>query len=290
MILVGTAGWADRDLIASGWYPRYVASPAARLAYYAERFPLVEADSSYYAIPAVSTVEQWAQASAASGLVFDVKAYSLLTGHRTRTASLPPSLRASGAGERPGSWITPARVPAELIDAAWECFHSSFEPLRRTGRLGRVLLQFPPTCEFGARGLRRVAAALERCRPLPAAVEWRHPSWLTPEHRADSLGLLRSFGAAFVCVDMPQSHPDAVPPLLAVTAEAAVIRLHGHSARWIDGNKQERYQYEYTPEELAEWARRARRLAKDADDVQVVVNTCCAGAAQRAAARLLDAL
>ena len=46
MILVGTAGWADRDLIASGWYPPSANSPSGRLAYYAGRFPLVEIDSS----------------------------------------------------------------------------------------------------------------------------------------------------------------------------------------------------------------------------------------------------
>ena len=286
MILVGTAGWADRDLIASGWYPRSVNTPAGRLAYYAERFPLVEVDSSYYAIPAERTVRGWAQASAASGLVLDVKAYSLLTGHRTRATSLPPQLRTLTVDD----WISPDRVPPQLLDAAWECFHDSFEPLRETGRLDRVLLQFPRSCAFGARGVEQVAAALEHCRPLKAAVEWRHPSWFAPEHCEDSLSLLRSYGAAFVCVDMPQSHPDAVPPLLAVTAETAVVRLHGHSPDWRNGNKEERYRYDYSADELADWAAKARLLAQQADDVHVVLNTCCSGAAQRAAAELLGLL
>jgi uncharacterized protein YecE (DUF72 family) len=60
VILVGTAEWADRDLIKSGWYPTSANSPAARLAYYAERFPLVEVDSTYYAIPPERTVRGWA--------------------------------------------------------------------------------------------------------------------------------------------------------------------------------------------------------------------------------------
>lgn len=286
MILVGTAGWADRDLIASGWYPRSVNSPAGRLAYYAERFPLVEVDSSYYAIPAESTVRGWAQASSESALVLDVKAYSLLTGHRTRAASLPPQLRALTTGD----WIAPNRVSPALLEAAWDCFHDGLEPLRATGRLARVLLQFPRTCVFGADGLRQVAAALERCGPLSAAVEWRHPSWFTPEHREEGLNLLRAYGAAFVCVDMPQSHKDAVPPLLAVTADTAVIRLHGRSSHWVGGNKEERYRYEYSTDELADWVAKARLLAQQADDVHVVVNTCCAGAAQQSAAQLLDLL
>ncbi len=33
------------------WYPREIATPAARLRYYAERFDTVEADAPFYAIP-----------------------------------------------------------------------------------------------------------------------------------------------------------------------------------------------------------------------------------------------
>jgi len=284
MILVGTAGWADRDLIASGWYPAAANSPSGRLAYYAGRFPLVEIDSSYYAIPAERTVRSWAENS--SDLVLDAKAYSLLTGQRTRLASLPAHLRPLARDD----WITAERASPALLDATWEYFHGCFEPLRQTGRLGRILLQFPRTYVFGTRGLRLVSEALDRCRPLKAAVEWRHPSWFEPAHRERSLSLLREFGSAFVCVDMPQAHPDSVPPLLEVTSDTAVIRLHGHSPAWTGGSKEDRYRYEYTQSELAEWASRARLLAKQTDDVHVVVNTCCAGAAQRSASRLLDLL
>ena len=284
MILVGTAGWADRDLIASGWYPPTANSPSGRLAYYAERFPLVEIDSSYYAIPTERTVQTWADNS--RGLVLDAKAYSLFTGQRTRLTSLPAQLRPLAGGD----WITADNAPPALLDAVWEYFHASFEPLRETGRLGRVLLQFPRSYAFGTRAVRLVADALERCHPLRAAVEWRHPSWFAPENRERSLDLLREHAAAFVCVDMPHSLPDSVPALLEVTAATAVIRLHGHSSAWIGGSKEDRYRYEYTPEELTEWASRARLLAKQADDVHVVVNTCCAGAAQRAASQLRDLL
>src|SRR5690348_6403123 len=126
MILVGTAGWADRDLIASGWYPASVNSPAGRLAYYAGRFPLVEIDSSYYAIPADRTVQGWAENS--SGLVLDAKAYSLLTGQRTRLTSLPAQLRPLAHTD----WITAESASPALLDATWEYFHACFEPLRQT--------------------------------------------------------------------------------------------------------------------------------------------------------------
>src|SRR3981081_4366731 len=51
-ILVGTASWTDKTLIASGrFYPAKDNTPEGRLRYYASQFPLVEVDSSYYAIP-----------------------------------------------------------------------------------------------------------------------------------------------------------------------------------------------------------------------------------------------
>lgn len=40
--------WADRTLIGSGWYPPEVKSPEDRLRYYSERFPIAQADSTYY--------------------------------------------------------------------------------------------------------------------------------------------------------------------------------------------------------------------------------------------------
>jgi uncharacterized protein YecE (DUF72 family) len=284
-VLVGTAGWADKDLLAAGWYPGHVRTPAARLAYYAERFPLAEANTSYYAIPTAATVRGWADA--APELVMDVKAFRLLTGQPTPVASLPPQLRA----EATGSWLSTARnVPEALLRSAWRLFHQGLEPLRLEGGLGLVLLQFPASVTADARGRELVEQALELCRPLRAAVEWRHASWLAPPHRAASLTLLTEYGAPYVCVDMPQYSDAAMPPDLEVTASTAVIRLHGRSERWIDGDKRERYQYEYSPPELRRWAANARHLAREAEHVHLIVNTCCAGAAQRAATDLRTAL
>ena len=55
-ILVGTASWADKSLVDSGkFYPPDVTSPEERLRYYASQFPMVEVDSSYYAMPLPAT-------------------------------------------------------------------------------------------------------------------------------------------------------------------------------------------------------------------------------------------
>jgi len=54
-ILVGTASWTDKTLIECGaFYPPGCSSAEARLRHYASVFPLVEVDSSYYAMPSAT--------------------------------------------------------------------------------------------------------------------------------------------------------------------------------------------------------------------------------------------
>src|SRR5580658_505203 len=91
-IRVGTAGWTDKSLIDSGWYPPDASNPEKRLKYYASQFPLGEVDSTYYALPAERTAEAWASRTP-DGFTFNVKAFSLFTRHPTRVAALPADLR-----------------------------------------------------------------------------------------------------------------------------------------------------------------------------------------------------
>ncbi|WP_215456757.1 DUF72 domain-containing protein [Streptomyces sp. ATCC 21386] len=136
-VLVGTCSWTDRALLASGWYPRGHRDPEPRLRYYAEQFPVVEVDSGYYALPSRRNSLLWSERTP-PGFRFDVRAFSLLTGHPTRPAALPADLRESlGAELRRGA-------PAAVLDRVWERFAHAIEPLRAAGRLGTVLFQFPP--------------------------------------------------------------------------------------------------------------------------------------------------
>ena len=58
-IVVGTSSWSDPGFV-EHWYPQGLAAKE-RLGFYAERFDAVELNSSFYAIPATSTVEGWAK-------------------------------------------------------------------------------------------------------------------------------------------------------------------------------------------------------------------------------------
>src|SRR5215216_2586076 len=94
-IRVGTAGWTDKTLLATGvFYPSRADSPEERLRYYATRFPFVEIDSSYYGLPVKRNSELWAERTP-DGFTFDIKAYALMTGHPSEVARLPKALRAA---------------------------------------------------------------------------------------------------------------------------------------------------------------------------------------------------
>jgi uncharacterized protein YecE (DUF72 family) len=96
-------------------------------------------------------------------------------------------------------------------------------------------------------------------------------------------------GLPYVCVDMPQGHRDAIPPVLAATADLAVVRMRGHSQKWESKDTHERFGYRYTEAEPQEWAQEVRTLARDAETTHVLFNNCYRDYAQ-ANARQLAAL
>jgi uncharacterized protein YecE (DUF72 family) len=280
-ILVGTCSWTDRALVASGWYPRGRRDAERRLRFYSERFPVVEADSSYYALPGERTSRLWAERTP-DGFVFDVKAFSLLTGHPTRPEALPADLRPALARRR-----APGPGDAGLLDELWARFAGALEPLRRAGRLGTVLFQFPPSLAPGPRSEAFVRACRERARDWPFAVEFRHPGWWRGEREQATAALLADLDATAVAVDTAQGLPTSVPPVTPVTARhLAVVRFHGRSPHWGTGSKEDAYRHTYADRELAEWAPRVRDLAERTEQVHVLFNNCCADAAVRAAERM----
>jgi len=285
VIRVGTSSWADQSLLRSGWYPRSANTPARRLGFYAGRFPLVEVDTSYYAIPVPEVTQGWVDATP-DDFTFDVKAFSLFTGHPTPVATLPRDLRPDAGPSR----IRWRDLPESTYDELWARFRAALDPIAGAGKLGAVLLQFPPWLARGAAAERRIVELAQRCRPWRVGVELRHGSWFDGPAAADTLDLLRSHDLSLVCVDMPQGHPSSVPPILTRTAEPAIVRFHGHSDAWRDGDKQEKFRYAYAEEELQRWADRLAELADPADELHVLFNNCCAGQAQRDATRMAQLL
>jgi uncharacterized protein YecE (DUF72 family) len=286
-ILVGTASWTDKSLLASGWYPPSASTPAGRLAYYASRFPLVEVDATYYHPPSARTVEAWRDRTP-PGFTFNVKAFSLLTQHPTRVRALYKDLRERLGTSRETVYLRD--VGPEVAGEVWDRFVRTLLPLHEAGKLGAVLLQFPPWFPPGEGGRQYILECVQRCRPMRACVEVRNRAWMDERHQAETLGFLASHGIPYVCVDMPQGHVSSIPPVLAATAPLAVVRFHGHSGKWTSRKIEERFAYLYSEGELREWAGRIIELAAHTETTHVLMNNCCADNSQRNAARLTTIL
>ncbi len=293
-VLTGSCSWTDRTLVEQAdWYPRRTMSPEERLRYYASQFPLTEIDSTYYAPPAEQQTRLWAQRTPA-GFRFDVKAYSLLTGHPTRPRSLWKDLRESLSADAAGKRnIYPKHLDPESLDEAWRRFESALRPLHDAGKLGSVLFQYPPW--FGPRRDNRaeIEALRERLPDYRISVEFRSPRWVAVERdRERTLGLLESNGLVFVCVDAPEV--SGLPRLLAITnPELLVVRFHGRSDSTWSGpspSAAERFRYLYSDEELQALAEPLAEVAREARETHLLMNNCYRDYAVRNAADLRELL
>jgi uncharacterized protein YecE (DUF72 family) len=284
-IAVGTASWTDKTLLASGWYPASADTPEKRLAYYARQFPVVEVDSTYYGPPAEQTTRLWAQRTP-DGFTFNIKAFSLLTGHPTKVSAIYKDLRP----ETDKKNVYPGDVPPAAYEEIWSRFLSALDPLAEAGKLGAVLFQFPPW--FGIRRSNKdfMLEVAARCKPHRPVFELRNATWFDGDNRDETLEFLAKHKLPFVCVDMPQGHKSSVPPIVTATAGLAVVRFHGHSDKWTSKDIHEKFGYEYSRKELESWAPKLRALADEAEQTQIFMNNCYSDYAQRNASTLIDLL
>jgi uncharacterized protein YecE (DUF72 family) len=269
-IRVGVCSWADETLT-KVWYPKGIKSGEERLRYYAERFDVVEANSTYYRLPDPHLVENWA-ARTPEGFTMHVKAFGVMTRHPVKIDQLPTDLRdvptdARGRVDRP---------PREYRAEVFKRFHDALEPLRSTGKLGGILMQFPPYVVPKPASLEYLEWSQEQLGGDEMMVEFRHASWLDEEHRADTLRFLEEHGMTHVVVDAPQTGGKNVSPtVVAATSGTGYIRFHGRNAEtWNKrtGSAAERFDYLYSEDELHEWVPPLRELAGETKAVYAMFN------------------
>ena len=278
-ILVGTASWTERTLLASrSFYPPTANTPERRLRYYAHHFPLVEVDASYYALPSVAHAAAWAERTP-TDFRFGLKAHAAMTQHPLQPLRLDKDLQqALSADVRKKRQIYPRDLPDDVVVEIWRRFRRALAPLVEAGKLGYVLLQMPKWFTPTRGNARYLEEAPARLPDVPLAVEFRQAGWLADERRDRTLDLLRRTGLAYVAVDEPQGTAASVPPVAAVTAESfAVVRFHGRRQEtWARAgvSTTERFRYLYHEPELREWVGRLRDLAGKTRQVHVLMNNC----------------
>ena len=146
-LLVGTSGWQYREWKGS-FYPEDLPTDGM-LAYYAERFPAVEVNNTFYRMPKESVLQSWS-AQVPAGFRFVLKASQRITHYQRLKEEATESL----------AYLL--RTAAALGD-----------------RLGPILFQLPPNLKKDAPRLDAFLAHLPE--GTRAAFEFRHTSWLDDE-------------------------------------------------------------------------------------------------------------
>ncbi|KAH0437398.1 hypothetical protein KCU90_g3878, partial [Aureobasidium melanogenum] len=275
-ILTGTASWTDPTLIkCKRFYPAGCTTPEARLRYYASQFPLVEVDSSYYSLPTPSNSVLWAERTPAD-FVFNVKAFSLFTGHAAQrkrfSADLQAALPQNGKAN-----VYYKDLPGELRDEIWRRYLHAIKPLAE------------------AENRTHIEHCAERMAGYTVAVEFRNASWFDERHTASTLAFEREHGFVNVVVDEPNTTANSIPSIWEVTNDRlAVVRLHGrnHETWNVKGTTaaSDRFNYDYSDDELAGLAAQIRSLAALVAQVHVVLNNNFEDQGQRNARTLMEML
>lgn len=287
---VGTASWTDPTLTRDAdWYPKRSMSAEARLRYYASIFTMVEVDATYYHPPTEDLAALWVQRTP-QDFRFDVKAYSLLTQHPTRPASLWEDVaQRIPADHADAKSVYLSHLPEDAVDEAFERFRAALMPLHSAGKLGAVFFQFPQWFTNRRDNREYLDQLPQRLGDYQVAVEFRHHSWLDGDSQRKTLDQLEGLGMTYVCVDEPQGFASSMPPVIAATADLAVLRMHGHNTEnWQRKGitAAERFKYLYSDDELREWAPKVKQLSESARETHVVFNNCYADYGVRNARQL----
>lgn len=253
-IRIGTSGYSYNDW-RRVFYPAGLKA-ADMLAYYAQRFPAVEINTTYYRPPTAAVLARMA-AKVPAGFEFAVKAHKLIT----HGESFAPD--------------------------ACSAFHCALAPLREAGSLGAVLAQFPSSFHRTPQNEEFLARLRDALPEDPLVVEFRHHGWVTDA----TWELLRSLDIGYCCVDEPALR-GLVPPVARVTSAVGYVRFHGRNAAewWKHEHGWQRYNYLYSEAELAEWVPRVEEVASRAAKTYVFFNNHYIGQAGQNARMLAELL
>jgi uncharacterized protein YecE (DUF72 family) len=248
MIYIGLTGWGDHPTLYSE-----VTSARDKLFDYSGHFPVVEVDTSFYAIPNRVNVEKWCNETPGN-FRFVLKAYQGMTGH----------LRDD--------------LPYETRNDMFNAFIECAESFAQHGKLAMVLVQFPPWFDCSAKNVQYIRYVKQQLARFPIAIEFRNQTWYAGEMRERTLQFLQELNLIHTVCDEPQAGSGSVPLVPAATSDKALLRIHGRNIHgWRNsGNNQNwrkvRFLYDYNEEELQGLAAHIRELQNQAKDVYVLFN------------------
>jgi uncharacterized protein YecE (DUF72 family) len=225
-IYIGTSGWSYPK--GEGTWKGFFYPPGKinELEYYSQFFNTVEINSSFYRPPDPGFVYNWAR-RVPKGFLFAVKLWQKFT---------HPKMYKEATGE-----------DAVIAQSDVDLFKHSMEPLYKSGKLGALLAQFPPSFKNDGYSRQVLGAVAKAFGEYKLAVELRHRSWSDDESTAR---FLKDNKMAWVQIDEPR-FSTSVAAEVPVTADIAYFRFHGRNVKdWWTGDAETRYKYLYSPEEI----------------------------------------
>jgi uncharacterized protein YecE (DUF72 family) len=259
-LFIGTSGYSYPDW-KSGVYPRSlrrdVGGPTPELTYLSRYFNTCEINATFYRQFEPEIAKRWSEAVENPSFEFAIKANQAFT----HAAGTSPSER-----KAPTS-VESLKYTQKDVDET----RRFLDVLAERNRLAVLLFQFPVSFKFTAKdkddervrlegNWDHVADLLTAFKEYPKAIEFRHESW----DDLWVLSALREQETAWVNIDEPRLGA-SLHGTEYVTAPLAYIRLHGRNyKKWFNSkNRDERYDYLYTPEELGPIATSHRDNGKE---------------------------
>ena len=238
-VRIGTSGW-NYPSGKGTWNGIFYPLPQDRergfdeLRFYAERFNTVEVNSTFYGQPRANAALGWVKRTPPD-FEFAVKLYQKFT--------------------HPGMTIDRTPVAQADVDA----FKGGIEPIAAAGKLGPLLIQFPSSFQRTPESMAYISWLLTAFAGYALAVELRHRSW---SDAPDTAALLGGHRAAWVQIDEPKFSSSIRQDLLGSAGPLYYLRLHGRNAAqwWDHAESEDRYNYFYSPEELAPIAAKVRDI------------------------------
>jgi uncharacterized protein YecE (DUF72 family) len=265
-IYIGTSGWSypkGEGTWAGYFYP---SSKINELEYYSQFFNTVEVNSSFYRPPNPGYVYNWVK-RVPEDFLFTVKLWQKFT---------HPKMYKEATGEE-------AAISQKDVDQ----FKYSIEPLAKSGKLGALLAQFPPSFKNDKYGQQILQAVIRTFGSYRLAVELRHRSW---SDDAAFPELLRNCNVSWVHIDEPKFQ-SSVAAEIPQTSSLAYFRFHGRNKEmWWQGDNETRYKYLYSQEEINELAVKVNAASREAQYTFALFNNHWQGYAPRNAVDMMRSL
>ena len=255
-IRIGTAGYSYSDWEGI-FYPEGVKKGGEKIKHYLKYFDTLEIDSSYYRI--LQPGYFWfIVKNTPKDFLVTLKMHQNITHHR------------------------------ESFEDTRKEFYNSIKPLIQTEREFVVLFQFPYSFKFNLENLeylRRISVEFD----FKKAIEFRNYSW----DKKEVYDFLKEYNFIMTNIDTPKVKGLFPSDVNEITNSIGYFRLHGRNKDkwWKPGEVHERYNYEYSDDEIEnEIKKRVLKMINKLKKLVVIFNNHYQAKAVRNAIKLKKSL